>query len=1004
MMNDEKDYPRLRTEIRRFFDEELPELIREADRTFQEPLRNWLKETQKESVLLRKENKDAYSRSVTVLNKKLPDLKKVITHQEANPRAVHIQDHLASKIATVPEFIEEMQSESRYRSLEDDKFHLYIIKGLKRILRSFSKGKQPEQTIPFRDLLLSELVGDTAWLQIWISESYKDQSEILELFLEKPEPVDTETDAKEKNNDTNKENSKNKDGEKKGKENKSFRIDVIDLFEKHLEQVIKRIESTEILENRNLDDYLELIEKRLTFKSERAGTVEGLSPSIRYSDIDSKHVELRFREKLDTLESSWITCLKSIRNDLYVQNEIATYGLETTDAKENILEELHTFFRDFGYSPIKNVISKAHEIKEEVNKAGKNVLTKKMTDSLRDKIENEILKNFLANMTDQDAMKTSLDRIRGEVSNLQLEHSHFTETIKLAEQRTLSLPQPKITFDELKWQSLASRYIQEKALREINPDKMELIAFVQELTATVEENIQIIDVNLAAAYESKKEEENPHDIALSGVDRAINLFEDSIKSIREKQNEYEEIINNRLDETLKGLADIMLARDYDKLEMQDKALQVREKALRWSEKLANYFSDRADYATVLWRFMSQKVRKGMDITARFLGFAGEEGISSKQKRSLSEYLAKSLHEQELPFIYRRLFEPGFEIDERFHVAPNGFYTAMDNAFNAWKEGLETNVLILGERGSGKSNAIRFSEGKFFENTDVIHVLFDRTFFDEETLVQYFSKALGVSGVKTVDELVEKIKKRRKRSVIAVENLQNAFIRNMHGFKAIEAFWVLMSSTKDKLFWIASVTRYTWNFFDKVSNADQYFSHINQIDNLTDEQIRKAIMVRHKATGYYLEFEPEPSIKNSRTYKKLISKGADEHEYLADLFFSKLADISEGNISVATIFWIQSIKDHDEKKIVMAPIEIADMDRLEVPSRNVLFTLAAFAIHDTLTEEQLSMALHQDVNESKLMLARLRSKGIVLNTEQGYRMNQLVYRQIIRMLKRRNILH
>jgi len=86
------------------------------------------------------------------------------------------------------------------------------------------------------------------------------------------------------------------------------------------------------------------------------------------------------------------------------------------------------------------------------------------------------------------------------------------------------------------------------------------------------------------------------------------------------------------------------------------------------------------------------------------------------------------------------------------------------------------------------------------------------------------------------------------------------------------------------------------------------------------------------------------------------------------------------------------------------LEVADVDRLEIPARNVLFTLSAFVIHDRLTSEEMAMALHQDVMESRLMLTRLKSKGIIFKNANGYQMNQLVYRQLIRLLKRRNIIH
>jgi small-conductance mechanosensitive channel len=46
--------------------------------------------------------------------------------------------------------------------------------------------------------------------------------------------------------------------------------------------------------------------------------------------------------------------------------------------------------------------------------------------------------------------------------------------------------------------------------------------------------------------------------------------------------------------------------------------------------------------------------------------------------------------------------------------------------------------------------------------------------------------------------------------------------------------------------------------------------------------------------------------------------------------------------------------------------VADVDKLEIPVRNVLFTLAAYVIHDKLTEEEMALALHKKVPECSLM--------------------------------------
>jgi len=105
-----------------------------------------------------------------------------------------------------------------------------------------------------------------------------------------------------------------------------------------------------------------------------------------------------------------------------------------------------------------------------------------------------------------------------------------------------------------------------------------------------------------------------------------------------------------------------------------------------------------------------------------------------------------------------------------------------------------------------------------------------------------------------------------------------------------------------------------------------------------------------------------------------------------------------------IFWLQSIKEFDNRRFVFRPLEVTDVDKLEIPSKEVLFTLAALVVHDTLTKNQMAKALHEEEAQSHLMLARLKTKGIVYRSSSGYNLNHLVYRQVVRLLKRRNIIH
>ncbi|HBQ61859.1 MAG TPA: hypothetical protein DD671_20210, partial [Balneolaceae bacterium] len=206
--------------------------------------------------------------------------------------------------------------------------------------------------------------------------------------------------------------------------------------------------------------------------------------------------------------------------------------------------------------------------------------------------------------------------------------------------------------------------------------------------------------------------------------------------------------------------------------------------------------------------------------------------------------------------------------------------------------------------------------------------------------------------------------------LILENVQNCFIRNLSGFDAMEQLLLLISETNKEILWIASSTRYGWLYLDKVLNVVDYFTHAVETDNLTAQQIEELVLKRHRASGYQLKFLADEAAKNNRSYKKHLDDEEKSQEYLKGRYFEKLAKMSEGNSSVAMIYWIRSIKEHDDTHFYINPFEFGAVNRIQQLDSNELFALAAFILHDTMTADELSMTIHQSKRESMLLASRL----------------------------------
>lgn len=985
------DYKKVSKYISSIFDEQFQDLVKEYKTEFREDVLEWFSGTYNELLKIKKDDPLLYRKKVELLESRLPLLELKLKAISEESRYGKWEKLINDITDSLPDEIEENQSTDRFTVQDGDRIYIRIAKKCKLVLHSLQKflhkGKADwKQSIPVKNIVKSRLLESNIILDAYFYEEYETIARSFEFLFEKRVPEQ----AEEKNSEASKKEPP-----------REFKIEVIKTLEEHLRSAVQLLKDVDEENTATVD----VIKKECLETAQLADTVE-LKKEIYKSVSLERRIE-RLRIKISSHENTWHQFLNSQFSDLKIQLEIAEFGENAEAAQKEILEILHELFRDFCYLPMENGVAAAKEILKKLNQTKNKSLSAKLVESIREEVETELKVELLTPMSNVDEQKKLLKHIQRIISDLHLEVQSFTEKIELAEVRELKRPVPEIEMDEFLWQSIAARFIKQEALKELDPEGRELDKFIAEMSEDVGEAIQIVDVNLMAALDSKdqtEEEQSPMEIAVSGLERAINLFEQSIQLVRERQNEYEKAVNEKLPGTLNRLADLMLTKDYERFELQDKALQVKETALNWREKFNLLWETLQDKFQLGFRFVSAKMNKVNKSAGKLLGFRDDESINKAVKRNLTEYLSRFSVDNLLPYVYKRLFDREFEIDQRFYVNPEQSFQLFEKAYEDWKKEMDINVMIIGEKGSGKTTTMRFLRDQFLPDEKIISLEFENTFFSEDDLLKRLNKAFGFDEGLTGADFIEKIEKRKSRMVVVVENLNNAYIRNINGFSALEAFWVIMASTRNKLFWVTTCTRYSWNFFRKMSGTDQYYTHIIEADNLGRERIKNAILARHKSTGYNLEFKPNKGIESSRAYRKFINDQVKKQEYLSDQYFEQLAKVAEGNISIAMIFWMQSVVDFDDNKISIQPLEIADVDMLEVPSRDVLFALAALVLHDTLTSEQMALALHQDVSESRLMLTRLKSKGILIQDENGYHLNHLVFRQVVQLLKRKNILH
>jgi len=105
-----------------------------------------------------------------------------------------------------------------------------------------------------------------------------------------------------------------------------------------------------------------------------------------------------------------------------------------------------------------------------------------------------------------------------------------------------------------------------------------------------------------------------------------------------------------------------------------------------------------------------------------------------------------------------------------------------------------------------------------------------------------------------------------------------------------------------------------------------------------------------------------------------------------------------------IYWIRSIKEYDDSHFFIKPFNFSSIDRIENLESSDLFALTSFVLHDSLYPEDLSKIMHQPLSESRLTVSRLSTSSILLEGDEGFMLNHLIYRQVVRVLKEANFIH
>lgn len=488
-------------------------------------------------------------------------------------------------------------------------------------------------------------------------------------------------------------------------------------------------------------------------------------------------------------------------------------------------------------------------------------------------------------------------------------------------------------------------------------------------------------------------------LALEGMERSIAKTEE----IKNNLIGISLSIVSKLDQSIDDLN-----RELDRLTKNENILNLRislakAKALRHTQNykqivfefVKKYFAKSKAFAIVYWGKAKVLYEQGLKYF----------GLNEKKVR-ISAELADFLSDtdkaiQQLPYVYQRLYRVEPIDDDSFFVGRTSELKSLSTSFNNWQVGKYSSTVITGEKGSGSSTLINF----FLKNPiniPVHRIKIKQTMHQKKELIVFFNEFMNTNA-KTFDELTEQLIEKHSNSLIIIEDINYLFLKKVNGFDALKSYLELISKTGKYIYWINSCKLYAWQFLNKSIRIESYYRNVLKMSKIDENQINKIIINRHRVSGYNILFEEGEMVSSQNKFNKL--NELEKQEYLRKAFFKELNKFSDSNISIALLYWLRSTKKVENNTIYIGKLSGFDFSFLNNLEKQSIHTLHAMIIHENMGIEEHAALFNHSLEQSRLDLIILEDRGIIIKNSEGlYHINQLLFRQVVNLLKNLNIIH
>gem|GEM_PF-6129812 len=717
---------------------------------------------------------------------------------------------------------------------------------------------------------------------------------------------------------------------------------------------------------------------------------------FRYRPLRLQKLREKAEQSSLKLVTAWNALLKAEQSEWVKMLELIQLQLRLSDALNDLEKALTRRFRE-KISPVfarslQMTVELRDRLNSEIPDTGR---WKKHRRLLLDTLRRRELPKIMDSLL-QESMENELNDFRKRCESA---YEAVSATHPVVRSQPLHLPLPLLRVDSVQISELISDELRthfSELLSNMNRHREEI---QEKVLRDINEIDQVIEYNFNSGMsllESGKDAEAKENI-LEGLARAKRQIDDIPASILKGRRD---ILDSIQDGFVNQLQTIRYYGDTEKI------LQIR---LRWGRartqrKMLAYLNRGLTFLRSFGPHLLSLLRLTRIRVSSLIGkFRKVTGLDTLGNSSRDNYIrsANSFDRSygELPYIYRQLFRSEPLDDDRFLLGRDTEMAALHTAFNDFRLGIRSRTALVGEKGSGRSTLLNMFMRDTAAGTRLYRIDFPDCISDEKELASLIHSSLNLqdSVEKDLKALSASLNSLPDKAVLLFDNIHFLMTRSRKGYHLISRFSDFLAGLNGHYVMVTSSV-YAWEHLSKTHHFTAPFKVI-QLGSMKAGDVENVILKRHRISGYRLEY----LLPDERRIRRM-SDPEKQQDMVRSRFFQTLDDICQGNIMIAMHYWLNAIHEIKDDLIIINPELNSDTAWLHRLPDAYLFVLHAVLLHQRITADRLNSVLPYGNARLQSILSHLNDLRCLHFENSSYFIHPGVYRQVVQVLKVKNILH